>query len=91
MRLFGILILAGFLATPAAAQSVKLVDPSCEGPFQRYQAAPGLKAFAAGRNLGCGWQRQGPGFTDIETIRAQAIRQCTANGGDACRIVHQVK
>lgn len=91
MRPIGAFMLAGLAASPAFAQSVKLVDPSCEGPFSRYQAAPGLKAFAAGRKLGCGWQRQGPGFTDIETIRAQAIRQCTANGGDQCRIVHQVK
>jgi hypothetical protein len=90
MRLF--LLSAMMLgASPGLAQSVKLADPTCEGPFQRYQAAPGLKAFAAGRKLGCGWQRQGPGFTEIEAIRAQAIRQCTANGGDQCRIVHQVR
>jgi hypothetical protein len=74
------------------AQAIpKGLDASCHGPFERYKAAPGLKAFAAGKHMGCGWQRQGPGFTEIETIRAQAIRQCTSNGGDACKIVHQVK
>lgn len=90
-RSIGVGLLLVLTAAPSVAQSVKLVDPSCEGPFGRYQAAPGMKAFAAGRKMGCGWQRQGPGFTDIETIRAQAIRQCTGNGGDQCRVVHQVK
>lgn len=76
----------------ASAQGVKLVDPTCEGPYVRYQAASsGMKASAAGKRMGCGWQRQAPGFTDIKAIRAQAIRQCTANGGDACRVIAEVK
>ena len=94
MRMALVLACIVVLSTTGAgnAQAIpKGLDASCHGPFERYKAAPGLKAFAAGKHMGCGWQRQGPGFTDIETIRAQAIRQCTSNGGDACKIVHQVK
>jgi hypothetical protein len=90
-RSFRLPLLLALMVAPSLAQAVKLADPSCERPFGRYRSAPGMKAFAAGQKMGCGWQRQGPGFTDIDSIRAQAIRQCTANGGDRCRIVHQVK
>jgi hypothetical protein len=92
MRIANTIFVMLLLTGAASAQGVKLVDPTCEGPFQRYSAAsPGMKAFAAGRKLGCGWQRQGPGFTDIQSIRAQAIKQCTANGGDQCRVIAEVR
>lgn len=74
----------------AMAQSPNLA-PACQSSYQRYLAADGPKAFASARNGPCGWQKLTERFPNFAAVQRQAITQCSINGGEQCKVVHQVK
>lgn len=79
------------LAGTAAAQTAPAgLDRDCQAVHARYDRSAGPKAFAAGRTRGCGWQVRSDTASSLDAIKALAIRQCAAAGGDQCRIVASV-
>jgi hypothetical protein len=78
---------AVFLGAQASAfAQPKGIDSTCMGPYQRYLAAPGPKAFAMGTSRGCGWQVQTSTLRSMDDIRQAAVTQCSRYG-DGCRVV----
>ena len=81
-----------FAALPSSMASAQEMAEQCKsGPYVRYQAAPGPKAFAAGKTRGCGWQIKNDIYATSAAIRAKAIEQCQQSSGDTCRIVAEQK
>lgn len=80
------------IASTAVAATASAMAPECQtGPYQRYLAAPGPKAFAAGKTRGCGWQIKSNDYVTTAAIRGKALAQCREFGGDNCRVIAEGK
>lgn len=75
------------LSVPALAMQTGM-GPTCSASYEKYRAASGPKAFARGKDKGCGYVVGAPTLADA---RKRAISFCTGYGGANCRVVESVQ
>ncbi len=77
------------LDTPAFAAPAGM-SAACNAAYQKYLSANGPKAFAKGATRGCGWSFRIGRNASLTEAKDAALRFCSENRGDGCKVVEEV-
>lgn len=89
MKLLGLTSALALILISAPALAAQTgMGPNCSAAYEKYRASSGPKAFARGKDKGCGYAFGTPTLADA---KKRATGFCTGNGGANCRVVESVQ